>query len=248
MSAHEHAIKARQAASHLLAVTEQARVAALNAIADALRKESDALVAENAKDLMRAAERQLSEALTDRLRLTPQRVADMAAAVESIAKQPDVLGIHEGPVERSDGLQIIRQRIPLGVVAIIFESRPNVVVDCAALAIKSGNAVILKGGREAMASNAALGRVITEATGNWPKNYSRRQASSIWLSRAEAPGSSNTCRNIRVYQWLPTTAASVTCMSTVQQTWPRLRLLRSIPNASAPGCAMPLRLCWSIER
>lgn len=171
MSAHEHAIKARQAAARLLAITEETRVAALDAIAAALRQHGDALVAENAKDLLRAEENKLSEALVDRLRLTPQRVADMAAAVESIARQPDVLGIHEAPVEREDGLQIIRQRIPLGVIAIIFESRPNVVVDCAALAIKSGNAVILKGGREALASNTALGKVISGAIRPWlPEN------------------------------------------------------------------------------
>lgn len=171
MSGHEHAIKARQAATRLLAITEETRVAALDAISAALRQQCDAIIAENAKDLARAEENKLSEALIDRLRLTSQSVTDMALAVESIARQPDVIGIHETPIERADGLQIIRQHIPLGVIAIIFESRPNVVVDCAALAIKSGNAVILKGGREALASNTALGKVITAAIRPWlPEN------------------------------------------------------------------------------
>lgn len=105
----------------------------------------------------------LTEAMINRLELTPKSVTAMANAVRAIAKQPDVVGEVVERYTRPNGLQVRRERVPIGVVAMIFESRPNVVVDCSALAIKSGNAILLKGGKEAAHSNRILGDIVRSA-------------------------------------------------------------------------------------
>ncbi len=153
-----------QAASRALTTVGGAkRTAALRRMADAMDKQAAALVEANARDLARAGELGLSGAMVDRLRLTPAGVAKMAESVRQIAAQGDPVGqVIEGYV-RPNGLKIEKVRVPLGVVLIIFESRPNVTSDAAALCFKSGNACILRGGKEAMHSNAAIAAVIRAA-------------------------------------------------------------------------------------
>lgn len=153
----------RAASQRLLGVSETQRREALEFLAQELRKASEALVQTNAQDLKAAREAQLSGALIDRLTLTPKSIAGMAQSCREIAQFPQVVGQIVSETKRADGLMIQKQRIPLGVVAMIFESRPNVVIDGAALAIKSGNAILLKGGKEALHSNRALFALVQTA-------------------------------------------------------------------------------------
>ena len=129
---------------------------ALRAMATKLRQAAEAILVANASDLELARTKGTAEAMLDRLRLTPERVEGMAAALEEVADLPDPLGQSEGSWTRPNGLRVSRRRIPLGVIAMIYEARPNVTSDAAGLCLKSGNAVILKGGSEAHASNQAI--------------------------------------------------------------------------------------------
>ncbi|HEY0249911.1 MAG TPA: glutamate-5-semialdehyde dehydrogenase, partial [Kofleriaceae bacterium] len=126
----------------------------LSGMADAIEGSSVEILAANAKDL--AANADLAPAMRDRLMLDPARVQKLAVAVREIAAQVDLVGRVEGTEVRPNGLQVSRVRIPLGVVAMIYEARPNVTTDAAALCVKSGNACILRGGREALETNRAL--------------------------------------------------------------------------------------------
>lgn len=153
---------ARQAGRQLAVTSGQQRTRALRAIASALRGRVDRLVAENAKDLAAAEENGLTPAMIDRLRLTPAGVEKMAVSVQEVAAQTDPVGqVIEGWV-RPNGMRVEKRRVPIGVVAIIYESRPNVTSDAAALCLKSGNACILRGGKESFHSNMAIGQVIAE--------------------------------------------------------------------------------------
>jgi len=139
------------------------REAILHAMADGLEAEAGRLIEANAKDLDAAREAGLSDALVDRLTLDEKRVMKMAAGVRQVAAQTDPVGqIIEGSV-RPNGLRLEKVRCPIGVVLIIFESRPNVTSDAAALCIRSGNAVILRGGKEAIHSNNAIADIIRHA-------------------------------------------------------------------------------------
>ena len=155
--------QAKEAAGALAALSSREKDAALLAIADALEARADEILLANGKDLLAAQENKMSAALQDRLRLTPERIASMASAVRQCVSLPDPVGqVHEGGA-RPNGLQITKVAVPLGVVGIIFESRPNVTVDCAALCLKSGNACILRGGKEAIHSNTALVNIMRGA-------------------------------------------------------------------------------------
>jgi len=136
---------------------------AIKRIAFNLREQQQAIIAANREDLKLAREQGLSEALLDRLTLDESRIEQMAASAESIAEQDEVVGEIISEFIRGDGLKVQRQRIPLGVIAMIFESRPNVVVDCSSLAIKSGNAILLKGGKEATHSNKILANIVRKS-------------------------------------------------------------------------------------
>jgi len=139
------------------------KTAILDAIADGLEQSTATLIAANQQDLAAADEQGLTEAMKDRLRLDDARVKKMADSVRQIAAQTDPVGqIIEGYV-RPNGLRIEKMRVPIGVVLIIYESRPNVTSDAAALCIKSGNAVVLRGGKESLHSNAAIADVIRHA-------------------------------------------------------------------------------------
>lgn len=147
--------RAKAAAPALARADSETKNKALLAMADRLEAACDTILAANALDVA-ASRGQISEVMLDRLTLTKQRIYDMAEGVRQVAKLPDPVGQVRRQVDRPNGLVIRRVGVPLGVVAIIYESRPNVTSDAAALAIKSGNACILRGGKEAHHSAAAI--------------------------------------------------------------------------------------------
>lgn len=151
------------AATALAGLSGGRKNAALEAIAQALEDNRDKLLAANALDLNEGREAGLSAALLDRLSLTPQRLACMVAGVRQVQSLPDPVGQVVHGVTLPNGLSVTQVRVPLGVVGIIYEARPNVTVDAAALCLKSGNAALLRGGKEARYSNLALGEVMTQA-------------------------------------------------------------------------------------
>jgi glutamate-5-semialdehyde dehydrogenase len=153
---------ARRAGLQLAATDGPTRSAALRKIAASLRAHTADIVAANAIDLEQGKQNQLAPALLERLKLDEKKVAKMADSVDSIAAQPEPVGQIIDSHVRPDGLRIHKLRVPLGVVLFFYESRPNVTSDAAALCIKSGNAVILRGGKEALQSNLAIGNAITE--------------------------------------------------------------------------------------
>jgi len=159
----EVARRAHQAAAELALVTGQQKSAWLHRSARLLHERSVALAEANRLDVAAAAGYGLTEAQVDRLRLTPERVASIAAALQEVAALPDPVGrILESSI-RPNGLEVQKVQVPLGVVFFIYESRPNVTADAAALCVKSGNAVILRGGKEAAHSSAAIVAILDEA-------------------------------------------------------------------------------------
>ena len=155
---------AAKAATYVLATAGTAKKnAALAAIAEILTARQDEWLAANAEDVAAAKEAGMRPAMLDRLTLTPQRLEGMAAGAEEVAAQPDPVGrVLEGG-KRPNGLLIEKITVPLGVIGMIYESRPNVTGDAAVLCLKAGNAVILRGGKEAFSSNRAIVRVMQEA-------------------------------------------------------------------------------------
>ncbi len=153
---HDLGGRARTASRRLAAAPTAAKNAALEAIADTLDASRDTLMAENRKDMEAGAAKGLDAALLDRLELTPARIDGMIEGVRQIAALPDPIGEIFDLKYRPSGIQVGRMRVPLGVVGIIYESRPNVTVDAAALCLKSGNATVLRGGSEAFHSNQAI--------------------------------------------------------------------------------------------
>lgn len=136
---------------------------ALLNMADALIKNAESLKGENKKDLLAAEKKGLSKAMLDRLTLTDKVIANMAAGLKEVAALPDPVGEVSGMWKRPNGLMVGRMRIPLGVIGIIYEARPNVTADAAGLCLKSGNAVILRGGSEAINSNLAICKILNAA-------------------------------------------------------------------------------------
>ncbi len=155
--------KALAAKDFLSTVTEEQKNKALLAIAAALRENSKTIVNENAKDLQNGREAGLNEGLLDRLMLDEGRINAIADGVESVAALPDPCGLTLDEVTRPNGLLIKKVSVPLGVIGIIYEARPNVTADAAVLCLKSGNAVILRGGKEAINSNIAIASVMRAA-------------------------------------------------------------------------------------
>ncbi|MCC6522763.1 MAG: glutamate-5-semialdehyde dehydrogenase [Polyangiaceae bacterium] len=155
--------RARAAARVLAALDRRRKDAVLAAIAARLEAETEALCRANAEDLERARAAGLEPAMLDRLALDPVRVAAIAAGVREIVALEDPVGEVTSLRRRPNGMQVGRMRIPLGVIAMIYEARPNVTIDAAALCLKSGNAVLLRGGKEAARSNAALGDLVRAA-------------------------------------------------------------------------------------
>ena len=153
---------ARRASAVLGSADEKTRNTALKAMADALVARSEEIISANMSDLARAKENGMSNAMLDRLTLTDERIKAIAASVEKVIALPDPLGGSES-WSRPNGIVIEKKRVPFGVIAIIYEARPNVTADAAALCVKSGNAVILRGGKEAINSNVAVAEVLSDA-------------------------------------------------------------------------------------
>lgn len=154
--------QARAAARVLGRASTQAKNGALTAIADILEQRAGRLREANRQDLEAGSREGLSQALLDRLELTPERISAMAEGLRQVAALPDPVGQIGELQYRPSGIQVGRMRVPLGVIGIIYESRPNVTADAAALCLKSGNASILRGGSEAIHSNQAIARCIEE--------------------------------------------------------------------------------------
>ncbi|MFN3276746.1 MAG: glutamate-5-semialdehyde dehydrogenase [Paracoccus sp. (in: a-proteobacteria)] len=153
---------ARAAAIDLAQAPAEARSQALSAAADAVEAAQQAILQANARDLEFAGTRGLSEAMLDRLRLDPARLVAIASGLREVAGQADPVGQVIAEWDRPNGLHIQRVRTPIGVIGVIYESRPNVTADAAALALKSGNAVILRGGSESLHSSAAIHACMVE--------------------------------------------------------------------------------------
>jgi glutamate-5-semialdehyde dehydrogenase len=154
--------RARVAAREMGRAETGAKNAALKAIADAILADQARLKAENQKDLEAGRQRGLDAALLDRLELTDARIGSMAEGLHQVAALPDPVGAINGLDYQPSGIQVGRMRVPLGVIGIIYESRPNVTADAAALCLKSGNACILRGGSEALHANQAIARCIEQ--------------------------------------------------------------------------------------
>ena len=154
---------AKSAEAAIATASTKTKNDALAAIAKALIAEQDLIISENAKDLAAADENGVSKAMQDRLRLDEKRIADMAKGIDELIAMNDPIGEVIGGWTRPNGLRICKTRVPLGGIGIIYESRPNVTVDAAALCLKAGNAVILKGGKEAINSNICLGSIMRKA-------------------------------------------------------------------------------------
>ncbi|MFC1544931.1 glutamate-5-semialdehyde dehydrogenase [Gemmatimonadota bacterium] len=153
----------RKAAARLAVATTAEKNEALEAVAVALEKDRASIQAENAKDLEAGRANGLTGAMLDRLELTDKRIDAMIAGVRDVVRLPDPVGGTFDERTRPNGLEICRLRVPIGVIGIIYESRPNVTVDAGVLTLKSGNAVILRGGSEAIHSNLALAGTMSSA-------------------------------------------------------------------------------------
>ena len=163
LSIAETCAAAKRAARELATVSSRVKDEALEAIASALLEHADEILEANARDVELGREAQLSDALIDRLTLTQGRIAEMAAGVRKIAALPDPVGEVIDGSTLPNGLALRRVRVPLGVVAVVYEARPNVTIDAAALCLKSGNAVVLRGSSSAAHSNAVLAGVASDA-------------------------------------------------------------------------------------
>jgi glutamate-5-semialdehyde dehydrogenase len=159
----EIATRAKRASADLAIITGTQKKAWLKAAAKRLVEQTAALIEANQQDLAAAAGFGLTDAATDRLRLTPPRIQAMATALDEIALLPDPVGEIISSSIRPNGLEVQKVRVPLGVVFFIYESRPNVTSDAAAICVKSGNAVILRGGKEAARSNRAIADLLSAA-------------------------------------------------------------------------------------
>ncbi len=155
--------EAKTAANQLAVLSSQQKDQALKAMADNLRACHEPILAANQQDLALAEQKQLSSAMIDRLTLTPARIDAMADAIDEIAAMPDPVGSMSKTSVRPNGIVVGKMRIPLGVIAMIYEARPNVTADAAALCLKAGNAVILRGGREALQSSLAIANCLHQA-------------------------------------------------------------------------------------
>ncbi len=159
----ELGIRAKEAEKELMVASTVEKNAALKAIADALVMSADEIIEANAKDIQNGIDNGMSKSLLDRLKLNRERIEGMAQGVMDVVSLPDPVGRVLDTFERPNGLKIQKVSTPLGVIGVIFEARPNVTSDAAALALKSGNAVILRGGKEAINSNTKIAEVMRQA-------------------------------------------------------------------------------------
>ncbi|WP_417681218.1 glutamate-5-semialdehyde dehydrogenase [Pseudidiomarina aquimaris] len=155
--------RAAVAARAVATLSEAEKNAVLQKMADTIRKHQDQILAVNEKDMAAGCEKQLSDAMLDRLQLNPERIEGMATAIEEIIELQDPVGERMPFTTRPNGIEVEKMRIPLGVICMIYEARPNVTADAGALCFKSGNAVILRCGREAIESSKAIAAALHEA-------------------------------------------------------------------------------------
>ncbi|HNN90096.1 MAG TPA: glutamate-5-semialdehyde dehydrogenase [Giesbergeria sp.] len=160
---HTLGLQAKTASALMAKAPAAIKNKALRALARLLREQTVALQVDNAHDLERARAAGLAEPMVDRLKLTPQVLETCAQGCEQLAAMPDVIGEISGLQQQPSGIRVGQMRVPIGVFGMIFESRPNVTIEAASLSIKSGNACILRGGSEAIASNKALARLVQQA-------------------------------------------------------------------------------------
>ncbi|MBR2477015.1 MAG: glutamate-5-semialdehyde dehydrogenase [Clostridia bacterium] len=163
MTLNEIGIKAKSASRILATISSADKNKALTYIADDLEKYADKILEANAIDLANAEANGMKASMVDRLRLTKERISGVAEGVRQVRDLPDPVGEVLGAVKRPNGLQIAKRRVPLGVIGIIYESRPNVTADTAVLCLKSSNACILRGGKEAINSNSAIADIMIDA-------------------------------------------------------------------------------------
>ncbi|MBB3274702.1 MULTISPECIES: glutamate-5-semialdehyde dehydrogenase [unclassified Pseudoxanthomonas] len=159
----QQALQCRDAAHSIAQLSSDAKNTLLRAMADALEADREAILAANARDMEAAAAKGITGAMLDRLKLDDKRLAGIASAVREVADLPDPVGQVTREEIRPNGIRIRRVRVPLGVVAMIYEARPNVTADAAALCLKAGNGVILRGGSEAIHSNTAIAAALRGA-------------------------------------------------------------------------------------
>jgi len=159
----QKALEAREGARALLKATVAQKNRALLKMAEAIVKNSDILKKENSKDIDFARDKGLSSAMIDRLTLTDKRITEMAEGLRDVAALPDPVGEITGMRQRPNGMTVGKMRVPIGVIGIIYESRPNVTADATSLCLKAGNAVLLRGGSEAINSNLAIVNILREA-------------------------------------------------------------------------------------
>ena len=159
----EKARTAKAASRRLAILSSATKNAALLSMADQLESQSAMLLSANAKDLEAAKQQGLSSAMTDRLTLNPKRITEMAMGLREVAALPDPVGEVIRMWRRPNGMQVGKIRVPIGVIGIIYESRPNVTADAAGLCLKAGNATVLRGGSEAIHSNAAIVEILNKA-------------------------------------------------------------------------------------
>ena len=159
----EQAALAKKAATKLYMTSGEERNRALIAMADALIENTDEILAANETDMKNAAEKGVKPTMLDRLKLTKERIADMAAGIREIVNLEDPIGNTDKTVKRPNGLEIGQRRVPVGVVGVIYEARPNVTADAAALTLKTANAALLRGGSEAINSNIKIAQILSDA-------------------------------------------------------------------------------------
>ncbi|MGE8234568.1 MAG: glutamate-5-semialdehyde dehydrogenase [Stenotrophomonas sp.] len=157
------ALQCRDAAQQLGLLSSQARSALLKSMAAALEADAGSILAANARDLQAARDKGVGSAMLDRLALNPERLRGVADALREVAALPDPVGEVTRDYDRPNGIRVQKVRVPLGVIAMIYEARPNVTADAAALCIKAGNGVILRGGSEAIHSNTAIAASLKRA-------------------------------------------------------------------------------------
>ncbi len=156
-------VQAKRAADSLANAPSHAKNRALQLMAEAIRGQADSLAEKNRLDLDAARQAGLPSAMIDRLTLTPKRIESMASGIDVVRALPDPVGEVIWGTTRPNGLRILKVRVPLGVIGFIYESRPNVTADAAALCLKAGNAIILRGGKEAIHSNIAIASLLAQA-------------------------------------------------------------------------------------
>ena len=155
--------RVRAAARELALCSSEVKNRALTRLAGALRASGGAIIAANARDLEQARAQGVKPAFLERLTLNPARIEAMALSVEQVAALPDPVGEVIAGWRRPNGLEINQVRVPIGTIAIVYESRPNVTVEAAVLALKAGNGAVLRGGKESLATNRMLAGLVTEA-------------------------------------------------------------------------------------